>query len=142
MSDSDKDFVKGAAQTLGLSVKALGDRIGKKSLERVAWGSIELHPSQRVHIEHLLTIETLRREKLRLERLVRESAEETQGMPPPHEMLPSSYSSRVQESPSEYKSENEYAKAVANLRELFERNPESFRSAAAMIKGLYDSVKK
>jgi len=58
---------------------------------------------------------------------------------PPHQEMPSSY---VREDPPAPGSEFDFAKCIKWLSELHDRHPEAFRSAAAMIKGLYESLKK
>lgn len=150
----DKEFVVWAAQRLGLSVDALGARIGKKSLKRVKWGSLELHPAQRQHIEDLLTIKELQDKGTSRHFLtsdcdavgsrpsgrVREtpqSAREPQSMgPPPHVPLRLNSPDKIR---SEQSPHENYAEAVAILNHLLENHPEALSSLMFSLRAIYQT---
>jgi transcriptional regulator with XRE-family HTH domain len=70
------------------------------------------------------------------------SAKEPQSMsPPPHAPLERTLEDAAFHKPPLVPQEGDYGTTVSMLRKLFERNPEAFRSAAAMIKGLHEIQK-
>ena len=61
---------------------------------------------------------------------------------PPHQELPPG--ERLREDPPPFGSPGDFdfVQCIKWLSELHERHPQAFRSAAAMIKGLHESLKK
>ena len=128
----DRDLIDAACEALGITVDELGEKIRFKSIRRYRNGEFQLTDAKRQHIQDLVAISKVREVPTR----------HAPTNMPPHRELPQPLTTR--EEPASYGTQDEvaFAACVRWLTELHDRHPQAFRSAAAMIKGLYESLKK
>ena len=126
----DKELIDSACRELGISLEELGERLQFKSIRRYRNGEFRLTDPKRQHIQDLVAIYK-----------VRDLRSAPSNMPPHQELPPGE---RLREDPPPFGSPGDFdfVQCIKWLSELHERHPQAFRSAAAMIKGLHESMKK
>ena len=135
----DKDLIDTACAVLGISLDELGVKLKFKSIRRYRNGEYPLTQTKRQHLHDLLAIQKVGGPALQSLSPGQRSA--PSNMPPHRELDPD----RSKQDPSMYKggsSDLDFAGCVKILSELHDRHPQVFQSAAAMIKGLWESLKK
>lgn len=137
----DKELIDAACAELGLSIDQLGEKLKFKSIRRYRNGEYSLTETKRQHLQDLLAIRKVGLVEIQDLHPLRHAPS---NMPPHSE--PDSVYSRQREDPAPMAPGAaggfDFAQCVKFLSDLHERNPQAFRAAAAMIKGLHDSLKK
>ncbi len=136
----DKELIDAVCASLGISLDTLGEKLKFKSIRRYRNGEYSLTQTKRQHLQDLLAIHKVGGTEL--QGLPSDLRSAPSNMPPHREMDPG----RLRDDPSIYKvgdsADLDFAQCIKWLSELHDRHPQAFRSAAAMIKGLWESLKK